>query len=120
MDVARPLVDCLEDDFVDELDDARLLRHLQQVLAIVLRTGEGEVVVAGHLLDRVAADAVVILDDLVDLVPGREYRADLEAGQQLDLVKNIEVERVTRRHLEHAVLAGDGREVIAIDEARRQ
>ena len=53
VDVARTLIDRLEDDLIDEFDDARLLRHLQQILAVVLRTGEGEVIVAGHLLDRV-------------------------------------------------------------------
>ena len=40
MDVACPLVDRLEDDLIDKLDNTGLLRHLQQILAVLLRTGE--------------------------------------------------------------------------------
>ena len=89
MNVASALVNRLKDNLVDQLDDAGLLRHLQQVLAVILRAGEGEILTAGHFLNRVATDAVVLLDDLINLVEGSQHRPHLQPGQQLDLVEHI-------------------------------
>ena len=80
VNVTRTFVDRLEDDLIDKLDDTGLLRHLQQILVIVLRAGEGEVLTAGHFLNRVATDAVVLLDDLVDLITRGKHGAHLQPG----------------------------------------
>src|SRR5690606_18737100 len=120
VDVARALVDRLDDDLVDEPDDARLLRHLEEVLrALARRSGFG-LADAHHRVDRVAADAVVRLDQLVDLRLGSEHGLDAEPGEHARLVEGVEVVGVARDDAEAAVRAGDGDDPAPEDDLRRQ
>ena len=121
VDVRGPLADRLDDDLVDELDDARLLRHLEQVLAAFDRgAAPGEVVGPDHLVQGVAAEAEVGLDQLLDVVPRRQHRLDVEPGAEPQVVEDIEVEGVAGGDVEDAVLARDRDEALPVDHLRRQ
>ena len=121
VDVRGPLVDRLDDDLVDQLDDARLLGHLEQVLAALDRgSAAGQVVGPDHLVQGVAAEAEVGLDQLLDVVPRREHRLDVETGAEPQVVEDVEVEGVAGGDVEDAVLARDGDEALPVDHLRRQ
>ena len=120
MNVARPLVHGFEDDLIDQLDDTGLLRGFEQVLAAGLDQRIRRIVFADHLIQRVAAKAVVRLDDLLDLLTRGEHGLDVQTSEQAQIVERIEIERITRRHLQDAVHAPDGHEPLTIDHARRQ
>ena len=75
---------------------------------------------AHHLVDGVAADAVVGLDDLGNLLARREDGLDLQAREQPNLVEGVQVKRVVRRDADRAVVAVDGYHAVAVDELRRR
>ena len=119
VNVARPLVDGFEDDLVDELDDAGLLRGFEQILAAGFERGR-RVVLADHLVQRVAAEAVVGLDDLLNLVARGEHGLDVQPGEQAQVIERIQVKRIARRHLQDAVHAPDWHEPLPVNHARGQ
>jgi hypothetical protein len=121
VDVAGPLVDRFEEDLVDQLDHAGLLGHLQQVIVVLgVVADDLQVVGAHHLVERLAADAEMRLDELLDVLLGRQGRLNLQARQQADLVEGVEVERVAGGHDQHAVVSLDRQDSLAVYEPRRQ
>ena len=70
MDIAGPFVHRLDDDLVDQSDDRRLLGHLQQVITAAGHGAAGFVVVGCQLVQGVAAETIVGLDELLDVVLG--------------------------------------------------
>ena len=123
VDVRRPLVGRLDEDLVDEVDDRGLLGllgHLGVVGLDVLE--ELDLVVLAGLgqgRDGVAADPEVGLDEPGDLAGRGEHRHDVQAGERLQLVEGVGVERVAGGDDERPVVPGDGHEVLAVDELLR-
>ena len=121
VDVARTFVHRFEDDLVDQLDDARLLRHLQQIFAPLDHAAiRVDIIRAHHLVERIAAQAVVRLDQLVDVLARGKHRLDVQSRHQPDVIKRIQIEGIARRHVERAVRARDGNELLAINHLGRQ
>ena len=104
VDVAGPLVDRLQDDLVDQLDDAGLLRHFQQVFTGLHRAAARIPIISlHHFVQGIAAQAVMGLDDLFDLIPRRQHRLDIQARQQPNVIEGVKVERVAGRNVQGAV-----------------
>ena len=77
-------------------------------------------VLGHHLINGVAADAVVGLDELFDFVAGREKGPHGQPGQQPDIIEHAQVEGVAGGHLQCAILAGNGHQSLAENELCRQ
>src|SRR4051812_10201381 len=78
MDITRAFVYSFEYDFVHQLDDTGLLRHLQQVLARI--AGRRDLsVITDHFIERVAAQPVLSFDDLLNVITQRQYRLHIES-----------------------------------------
>ena len=120
VDVASTLAQRLDDDLVDELDDARFLRHLEEVLAVLLSLCDRgfDPFAADQLVNRVSPHSVVELDELVDLFLRCERSLDLQARQHSHLIERVEVERVARHHAKRPVAAFDRRKLLSINELR--
>ena len=125
VDVRRPLVRRLHQNLVHQLDDGRLLRRLRHLAVVGLeRFEELDVVLLapcllGQRRDGVAADAEVLLDEPGDLAVRGQHRHDVQAGERLQLVEGVHVERVAGGDDEGAAVPGDGHQVLAVDELLR-
>ena len=108
MYVGRALAVGLGDYLVYEADNRSLLAHLVDV---DLRH-RAEIVVhriaaiLDHLLDGVCADAVVLLDGLLDILLRGEGSLDDAASYEPEAVRRLGVERIARDDGKRAV--GDG------------
>ena len=101
MNVRRALIVSLPDDLVDELDDARLLIVAGDLLVDVDFQLQG--LVLGQLVQRFRTDAVILLQRLLNLDPGRERELHRTTGVELHRVHEIAAERVAHGHLQGAV-----------------
>ena len=101
MNVRRAVLEGLPDDLVDELDDAGFLVALGDFL--VLADQQFERLVLGHLVERFGADAVVLLERLLDFDLGGQGKLHRAAGVEPHRVEHRRVERVAHRHLQRAV-----------------
>jgi len=89
--VAGPLVDRFEDDFIDQLDNAGFLGHLQQSWSVspaVISTSSSPTISSRV----VAAQAIVGLDELLDVILGRQHRLDVQPGEQADVIEGVKIE----------------------------
>ena len=122
VDVAGPLVGGLDEDFVDQLDDAGFLGHLGRFAVVGLEAFE-QLDLVGALLhhggDGFAADAEVRLDEPGDLARTGQHRLDLQAGEHLQFVEGVDVVRVAGGDDEGAVVARQRHEGAAVDELER-
>ena len=122
VDVRRALAIGLGDDPVHELDDGGLLALGPHVdlrdgaLLVVHRVAA----VLDHLLDRVRAHAVELLDRLVDLLRGREDRLHRTVRREAQAVPRHRRERVAHGHRELAAVEPERHRVVLVDGARRQ
>ncbi len=110
VDVAGPLVGGLDQDLVDQLDDRGFLGHLGQLrcrrprcLRAARRRPSSRSCDQGG--DGLAADAEVRLDEPGDFARAGQHRLDVQAGQRLQFVEGVDVERVAGGDDERAVLA---------------
>ena len=101
MNVRRAVLERLPDDLVDELDDAGFLVALGDFL--VLAHQQFERLVFGHLIERLGADAVILLERLLDLDLGGQGKPHRAARVEPHRVEHRRVERVAHRHLQRAV-----------------
>ncbi len=136
VDVAGPLVDRFEQYLVDELDDRGLLGHLDVEIArldlLLVDDLELGALLFDHLRQHFAADAVEILDELVDFRAGRQHRHNRHVQAGAQLLQRVHVQRIRRRDLQpalavaahpldrqHAVLmhepAGHGAQQLAVE-----
>ena len=69
--------------------------------------------------DGFAADAEVRLDEPGDLARAGQHRLDRQAGQRLQFVERIDVERIAGGDDQGAVLAGQRHQGAAMDELER-
>ena len=102
MDVARALLDGVEQDHVDELDDGRVLARLLQLHQVDVVGVGGEIdlglVEAGHDLVVGGANVVVALDGREDGALARDDRLHVEAGEELQIVDGVQVRRIRHGH----------------------
>ena len=124
MNVGRPLVGRFHENLVHESNDGRLLRGLRHLAVVGLqRFEELDIGVVGGLLgerrDGVAADPEVLLDEPGDLAGRGQYGHHVQAGERLEFVQRVRVERVAGGDDEGAVVPGDGHQVFAVDELLR-
>ena len=106
--VARLLIDGFHQQFVHQTDDRRCLGFpgrfadfvgdiLQQFNFVFLATGD-------QLIDGVAADAEVLLDQPDDIVPQGECRPQREAAECGEFVERFQVKRIADSNDRVAVL----------------
>ena len=107
VDVAGPLVGRLDQDLVHQLDDRRFLGLLGQLAVVGLDPFEqlDFVALLDQGLNRLAADAEVVLDEPGDLARAAEDRLNLQPGERLQFVERVDVVRVRRGDDERAVVA---------------
>ena len=75
----------------------------------------------GHqAIDRFAADAEVLLDQLGDLVAGGQHRHDRQAGGGADFVERVEIERVAGGDDQLAVIAANRKQRLPVDQLLRE
>ena len=122
VDVRRALAVGFRDDPVHELDDARLF-----ALGADVDLRDGAVVrvdrvapVLDHLLDRVRADAVELLDGLVDLFAGRQADLHRAARREAQAVARDRREGVARDDRQHTVRELQRQHVELVDGGGRQ
>jgi len=125
MHVARLGLDGFQQDFVDQPDDRRLLRHFGQFRAVGLDALQQQyLVVVGGLgnqaFDRLAADAQVLFDQLGDLFPPGQDGRDEQACRGADLVQRIQVERIAGGDDQRPVGAANGEQRLAVDQLLRK
>ena len=82
--VAGPLVEGFQQQFVDQLDDRRGLGHLGQVVVVGRQFADEfpffRRALRDQFVERVAADAEMVLDHLDDVDPAGEHRFEMEAA----------------------------------------
>ncbi len=125
VDIARPRLDRLQQDLVDQPDNRRLLRHLGQLGAVRLDLVEQlHRILVGRLLeqpfDGFAADAQVRLDELGDLLSRREHRHDRQTRGGARFVQRIEIERIAGGDHQATVLAAHRKQRVAVDQPLRK
>ena len=124
VDVAGPLVGRLDEDLVDQLDDRRFLGLLGQLAVVGLDVFEQLDLVLGR---APATSAVTVspptpkcvLDEPGDLARAGQHRLDVQAGERLQLVEGVDVERVAGGDDERAVVPGERHQVAAVDQLQR-
>src|SRR5262245_22800178 len=123
VDVAGPFVGGVDQDFVDELDDRRFLGHLGHFAVVGLDVLQQLHFIVGPLLDHradgVAANAEMRLDEPGDLARAGQYRLHAQAGQRLQFIERIDIERISGRHDDRAVLSRQGPQSAAMHELER-
>ena len=116
VDVARALLDGVEEDHVDEADDGRVLARLLELeeVDVVVVAGELDLLLveARHHLVVRGAGVVILLDRAVDCRLARDDGLDVVAGQELEVVDRVEVRRVGHRHDERVARARDGNDPV--------
>ena len=73
-----------------------------------------------HGGDGFAADAEMGLDEAGDLARTGQHRLDVQAGQRLQFVEGVDVERIAGGHDQGAVLPVERQEAAAMDQLGRQ
>src|ERR1700730_7436753 len=102
VDVARALLDRVEQDQVHELDHWRILRALLDIEDVLLVLGvvDLDLVLVDplhHLVVRGTALGVVLLQALLDRLLGGDHHLDVVAGEELDVVDGVDVGGVAHR-----------------------
>ena len=120
MDIAGPFVHRLDDDLVDQSDDRCLLGHLQQIVTAAGHGAAGFVVVGCQFVQGVAAQTIVGLDELLDVVLGGQDGVDLKPGRHPHIVHRVEVEGVASGHSQGVAFAGDGDDALPEHHLGRQ
>jgi hypothetical protein len=129
VDVRRLVLDRLEQDEVEQADDLVVLRRRRELLEVdrlaASLEGRERLVLAQlghHLGHRRLVAAVVLLDQGVDLVLGRDHGLDLEAHQQTQVVDGPEVVRALHRDRDRAgtFVELDGHDLVGVGGLRRQ
>ena len=108
VDVAGALVGGLDEDLVDQLDDAGLLGHLGHFAVVGLEAFEQFDVLVALLHqggDGLAADAEMRLDEPGDLARAGQDRLNVQAGEHVQFVEGVDVEGIAGRDDQGAVVA---------------
>ena len=118
--VAGPQIDRLQQDLVDQPHHRGFLGHLREFGIVVDGLIEFDAVVGRRqeTVDRFAADAQVVLDPLGDLFAAGQHRHHGQPGGHAQLVQGIQVEGIARGDDQAPIVAADGEERFAMDEAR--
>ena len=118
VDVARPLLDRVQEDHVHEPHDRRVLARLLELEEVHVLLFAGEVdlllVEAGHHLVVRGAGVVVLLDGRDDRRLARDDRLDVVAREELEVVDGVQVRRVGHRHDERVAGARDGDDAVLL------
>ncbi len=119
VDVARALLDGVEQHHVDQADDRRVLAgllELEEVGRVVLVAGELDLglVETGHDLVVRGPRVVVLLDRRVDRGLARDDRLDVVAGEKLQVVDRVEVRRVGHRDDERVARSRDREHLVPL------
>ncbi len=123
VDVARALLDGVEQDHVDEPNNGRILARLLELHQVELFALRAELdlffVEAGHHLFVRGAVLVKAFDGRLDGRFGGDDRLDVEAGQKLDVVDGVEVRRIGHRHDERRSGARDRDDLVLVADVLR-
>jgi hypothetical protein len=125
VDVARALLDRVEEDGVDEADDRRALGLLLQLHEVDVVTIDGEIdLFLGELREHVvvvrgAAGVVGALDRGDDPGLRGHDRLDVEAREELDVVDGVEVRRIGHGHDERRAGARERDDLVLLADLAR-
>ena len=113
----------LHQDFIDELDDRRLLSLLGDFAVVGLEFFEQLDLVLGaflhHGIDGFAADAEVRLDEPRDLARTGEDGMHMQTGKCLQFIDRVNVERIAGRNDQGTIGARQRHQVAAMHELDR-
>ncbi len=101
MNIGTPHPVCLEDHFIDQADDVRVVVRLAVVVAFrasLLDLQFRTIVIADERAHHVACVTVMALERLLDLVRWRDNRVDVVAKLLAQRVDGIKVERIGQGH----------------------
>ncbi len=92
VNIAGAFIDRFDDDFIDQFDDAGLLGHFHQVFALGAIGAESQSAViqtASQLINGIAAQAIVFLNEALDFLFAAEDSPHFLAGQKLDIIQSV-------------------------------
>jgi len=119
VNVARSLVDRLEQDFIYKLDDAGILGHLRKVSGRFTNVADDfDIVLVDQFADGITTDTEVFLQNLVDLAFLRENRLYLQTGDHAKFVECVDLEGISGGDAYRTVLAIERDELGPVDQLR--